>query len=48
MLLRESPDKGTLTYANVLDLAAPASEKDPSGYRKEFLELVQKAATLSP
>ena len=48
MLLRGSPDKGPLTYAHVLDLATPAAGKDPSGYRKEFLELVNKAAALKP
>ncbi len=48
MLLRDSPEKGSMTYANVLDLATPAARKDPSGYRKEFLELVNKAAALRP
>jgi len=52
MLLRESPYKGTLTYAGVLELAQPTLADDPSGYRREFVDLVRKAqaatATLAP
>src|SRR5205814_5322408 len=47
MLLRDSPHKGTLSYAGVLELAASAMGKDPSGYRAEFVELVKKAQQLS-
>jgi Ca-activated chloride channel family protein len=43
MLLRESPYKGTLTYAGVLELAQPSLADDPSGYRQEFVGLVRKA-----
>ena len=47
MLLRDSPHKGTLTYAGVVELATSALGKDPSGYRAEFLGLVKKAQELS-
>jgi Ca-activated chloride channel family protein len=43
MLLRDSPHKGNLTYAAVEDLATSGAGKDPHGYRREFLGLVQKA-----
>ena len=48
MLLRNSPDKGSLTYEGVLELAAPGARDDATGYRKEFVELVRKAQGLSP
>ena len=44
MLLRESPHKGSLTYDAVLELASSAASRDPQGYRREFLTLVQKGA----
>jgi Ca-activated chloride channel family protein len=47
MLLRDSPYKGSLTYAAVLELGAPAAERDPAGYRQEFLDLVRKAQGLA-
>jgi Ca-activated chloride channel family protein len=47
MLLRESPHKGTLTYAGVLELAQPTLADDPSGYRREFVDLVRKAQPLA-
>ncbi|WP_406693656.1 VWA domain-containing protein [Singulisphaera sp. Ch08] len=43
MLLRGSPDKGSLTYAGVHELAASAMGQDRLGYRAEFLGLVKKA-----
>ena len=43
MLLRGSPDKGSLTYAGVHELAASAIGQDSLGYRAEFLGLVKKA-----
>ncbi|WP_165247780.1 YfbK domain-containing protein [Paludisphaera soli] len=46
MLLRRSPSVGTLTYSGVIELASPTLAHDPSGYRKEFLGLVQKARDL--
>ncbi len=48
MLLRQSPYKGTISYAGVQEIAASARADDPSGYRKEFVELVKKAQTLAP
>jgi Ca-activated chloride channel family protein len=47
MLLRHSPAKGNLTYAGVIELATPTLAHDPAGYRREFIELVQKARQLS-
>jgi Ca-activated chloride channel homolog len=46
MLLRGSPHKGALTFAGVQELAESSLGKDPSGYRREFLDLVRKAASL--
>jgi Ca-activated chloride channel homolog len=46
MLLRNSPYKGSLTYAGVLEIAQPSLANDPSGYRREFVELVRKAQAL--
>jgi Ca-activated chloride channel family protein len=48
MLLRESPYKGSVTYAGVLELAGPTLADDPSGYRREFVELVRKAQSAPP
>ena len=47
MLLRNSPSKGNLGYSAVVELATPALAHDPHGYRKEFVELVQKAKQIS-
>jgi Ca-activated chloride channel family protein len=47
MLLRDSPDKGSLTYAGVLEIAEPAAAHDPSGYRREFLAAVRQAKSLA-
>ncbi|MFO0951568.1 MAG: VWA domain-containing protein [Isosphaeraceae bacterium] len=46
-LLRNSPHKGTLTYAGVRELAAGPAGRDGSGYRQEFLGLVEKAEALA-
>ncbi|ODT98236.1 MAG: hypothetical protein ABS79_06240 [Planctomycetes bacterium SCN 63-9] len=48
MLLRDSPYKGSLTYSGVAEIAASTLSHDPSGYRKEFIELVKKAQSLPP
>ena len=48
MLLRRSPSAGTLTLPGVVELATPSLAHDPSGYRKEFVGLVQKAQQLAP
>jgi len=47
MLLRDSPNKGGMTYAKVLELASAGEGDDAKGYRREFLELVRKAQSLS-
>lgn len=43
MLLRDSEFKGTLTYADVLDLAKESTSTDEFGERGEFLRLVKSA-----
>jgi Ca-activated chloride channel family protein len=48
MLLRNSPYKGTLSYPIVIELATPGLAHDPSGYRKEFVELARRAQQLTP
>ncbi len=47
MLLRNSHNRGTLTYAGILELASPLTTNDRAGYRTEFLDLVKKAKTLA-
>jgi len=47
MLLRDSPSKGSLGFSAVVELAMPALGHDPNGYRKEFIELVNRAKQLS-
>jgi Ca-activated chloride channel family protein len=46
MLLRDSEFKGTLTYADVLDLAQKSTSSDEFGDRAEFLRLVKSAGLL--
>lgn len=46
MLLRDSKFKGTLTYADVLDLAKESTSTDEFGERGEFLRLVKSASLL--
>jgi Ca-activated chloride channel family protein len=46
MLLRGSPSRGNLTYDAVVELATPTLGFDPNGYRKEFVEIVEKAKGL--
>ncbi len=45
MLLRDSPDKGNLTYPAVLELAEASKGSDRSGHRAEFIALVRKPET---
>jgi Ca-activated chloride channel family protein len=47
MLLRDSAYKGSLTYAGVLEITQPTLGDDPSGYRREFRDLVNKARALA-
>jgi Ca-activated chloride channel family protein len=46
MLLRDSRYKGTLTFDGVLEIAQATLSDDQSGYRKEFIKLVQTARRL--
>jgi Ca-activated chloride channel family protein len=47
MLLRDSPYKGKATWDSTLELAAEGKGDDASGYRAEFIGLVEKAKGLS-
>nr|MBA3485258.1 DUF3520 domain-containing protein [Pirellulales bacterium] len=47
MLLRGSEFKGNATYAGVAEIAEAASDRDPQGYRAEFVEMVGRAKELS-
>ncbi len=47
MLLRDSADKGSLTYPGVLEIAEATLSKDSSGYRQEFVAAVRQARALS-
>jgi Ca-activated chloride channel family protein len=47
MLLRDSPHKGNATFAAVAELAQSSRGADLSGYRGEFVQLVEKARVLS-
>ena len=43
MILRDSPSKGTATIDSVLSVAEDSIGSDKNGYRREFLQLVQRA-----
>jgi Ca-activated chloride channel homolog len=45
-LLRNSKFKSAASFEMVTELANNALGKDPEGYRKEFVDLVEKAAAL--
>ena len=47
MLLRDSPDKGTATFEQVLGWAENGLGDDEAGYRAEFLQLVRRSAELA-
>jgi Ca-activated chloride channel family protein len=47
MMMRDSPHRGLMTYAGVLEEAQGCVGKDPGGHRKEFLELVKAAQELT-
>ncbi len=47
MLLKDSPARGSLTWASVATLAQGAVGADPSGERGRFVELCRKARTLA-
>jgi Ca-activated chloride channel family protein len=46
MLLRDSENKGSVSFDQVIDLARDARGSDPEGYRGEFIGMVQAAKTL--
>jgi len=46
MLLRDSEDKGSITYDRVLDIAGSARGRDVNSLRSQFIELVRKAKDL--
>src|SRR5262249_51838561 len=45
MLLRDSPAKGNLTYAGVVELGEASKGADRAGYRSQFIDLVRKAGS---
>ncbi|MDB5222334.1 MAG: hypothetical protein JWN83_1001 [Chitinophagaceae bacterium] len=47
MLLRQSEFKGNSSYNNILQIATGATGNDAEGYRKEFITLIKKAASLA-
>jgi len=47
MILRDSPHRGNATFNGLLEWAEAGKGTDPSGYRKEFGEIVKKARDLS-
>ena len=47
MLLRNSPNAGSLTWPDVIALARGARGNDADGYRAEFITLAERAAELS-
>jgi Ca-activated chloride channel family protein len=46
LLLRDSQYKGNLSYGAVAELAQAAIGEDKGGYRKEFVEMVERAKSL--
>ncbi|MFT4154515.1 YfbK domain-containing protein [Parafilimonas sp.] len=46
MLLRNSEYKGSADFLSVKNIAASAVDNDEDGYRKEFIQLVDRASTL--
>jgi Ca-activated chloride channel family protein len=47
MLLRNSPNAGSLTWPEVIALAQGARGQDTGGYRADFIKLAERAADLS-
>jgi Ca-activated chloride channel family protein len=47
MLLRDSPHKGAANWSSTLELAAEGKGADRSGYRAEFVGLVERAKAAS-
>jgi Ca-activated chloride channel homolog len=47
MLLRNSPNAGSLTWPDVVQLARSARGSDRDGYRADFIKLAERAEALS-
>ena len=47
MLLRDSPHKGAATWGATQELALEGKGDDASGYRAEFISLLEKARTMA-
>jgi Ca-activated chloride channel family protein len=47
LVLRDSPYRGDANFNAVIERASGATGFDPNGHRKEFVELVKKAKSLS-
>jgi Ca-activated chloride channel family protein len=47
MLLRQSPNAGTLTWSQMLSLARGAKGSDEDGYRADFIRMGETAASLA-
>ncbi|MCB1208780.1 MAG: VWA domain-containing protein [Verrucomicrobiales bacterium] len=48
LLLRDSAYKGQLTWDSIRQLAREGKGPDKNGYRGEFLQLIEKAAAMTP
>ena len=48
MILRDSPHKGSATLDSTLAIAEKSIGPDRNGYRREFLQLVQRARRIRP
>jgi Ca-activated chloride channel family protein len=48
MMLRESPERGTMTWKLVTNLAKSSIGDDPEGYRRELVSLIAAASKLAP
>jgi Ca-activated chloride channel homolog len=48
MTLRDSPHKGDADFDKVLDCAKASVGEDAGGLRAEFLQLIEKARSLTP
>ncbi len=47
MILRNSPYKGSASFESILEIAHASTGEDDGGYRKEFIQLVEKARALA-
>ncbi len=47
-LLRHDPGVNSIGFPQVIDWTAAATDPDPDGYRREFIDLMKNAAVLAP